>query len=292
MTDTEAVSAGPLSVSIERPAVYVVATPIGNLGDVSTRAVAILRGVDCVLCEDTRHSRRLLDHYAITTRLIACHEHNERSVAARVVGQLIAEHQAAALISDAGTPLISDPGYAVISEAINHGVPVRSVPGPSAVIAALSICGLPMDRFTFEGFLPAREAARARCLEGLRAEGRTMVFYEAPHRIRATIVAMLAVFGPERQAVIVRELTKQFETAHRGTLAELEALISEDANARRGECVVVVAGAEQSPDMARVDALLSELLGIVDRKTAVRLTTRLTGAARNAVYQRSLELGD
>ena len=289
--DIEPVSVGVETLSIERPAVYVVATPIGNLADIGARAIAVLGNVDRILCEDTRHSRRLLDHYAIDTPLSALHEHNERGVAAQFVERLRERRECCALISDAGTPLISDPGYVLVANAIAAGLPVISVPGPCALVAALAISGLPTDRFAFEGFLPSAAGTRATRLEALARESRTLVFYEAPHRLLATVAAMAEAFGTGRDAVVVRELSKRFETVYRAPLGELGDRLAADPNATRGEIVILVAGApERAFEQHTVDRTLEILLADTDRKTAVRLAAALTGLGRNALYRRSLEL--
>ncbi len=275
-------------LSIERPALYVVATPIGNLADLSARAVAVLSGVDTILCEDTRHSRRLLDHYAISTPLRACHEHNEDRVADDIVKRMQGEHHAYALISDAGTPLISDPGYVLVTRAAAAGIAVLSVPGPAAVTAAMSIAGLPSDRFVFEGFLPAAAGACEARLAAVRRESRTLVYYEAPHRILRTLGLMQTVFGVERQAVVVRELTKRHETVYRGPLGSLLERLDSEAHATRGEFVIVVAGAAMSPEQSDVEQMLDVILPAVDAKTAVRIVAELSGMGRNAVYRRVL----
>jgi 16S rRNA (cytidine1402-2'-O)-methyltransferase len=289
--DIKPVSVGVETLSIERPAVYVVATPIGNLADIGARAIAVLGSVDRILCEDTRHSRRLLDHYGIDTPLSALHEHNERGVAAQFVERLRERGECCALISDAGTPLISDPGYVLVADAIAAGVPIISVPGPCALVAALAISGLPTDRFAFEGFLPSAAGTRAARLEALAREPRTLIFYEAPHRLLASIAAMAEVFGTDRDAVIVRELSKRFETVYRGPLGPLGDRLAADPNATRGEMVILVAGApETALAQQTVDRTLEILLADTDRKTAVRLAAALTGLGRNALYRRSLEL--
>ena len=289
---TEAVSLPAVEVSIERPAVYVVATPIGNLADLSARAVATLAAVDIILCEDTRHSRRLLDHYGIMTPLAPLHEHNEVQVTAQWLTRLSAESRACALISDAGTPLISDPGFPFVRAACAAGIAVHTVPGPCAVTAALSIAGLPTSRFTFEGFLPQQSAARAACLERLTRDPRTLVFYEAPHRIVASLAAMEQAFGASRVAVVARELTKRFESVYRGTLAELFARVAADADASRGEFVVLVAGSaeDEREDDVELERLLRIALAETDRRAAVRIVTALSGRPRNQVYQASLRV--
>ena len=294
--DTEPVSVGVETLSnerlvMERPAVYVVATPIGNLADIGARAVAVLGNVDRILCEDTRHSRRLLEHYAIDTPLSALHEHNERGVAAQFVERLRERRECCALISDAGTPLISDPGYVFVTDAIAAGLPVISVPGPCALVAALAISGLPTDRFAFEGFLPSAAGTRTARLEALAREPRTLIFYEAPHRLMASIAAMAEVFGAGRDAVVVRELSKRFETVYRASLGTLGDRLAADPNATRGELVILVAGAPESEfEQQLIDRTLAILLADTDRKTAVRVAAALTGVGRNALYRRSLEL--
>ena len=289
---TKAVSLPMVDVSIERPGVYVVATPIGNLGDLSARAAATLAAVDVILCEDTRHSRRLLDHFGIVTPLSALHDHNETQVCAQLLARLIAAGQACAVISDAGTPLISDPGYAFVCAANQAGIPVHAVPGACAITAALSIAGLPTTRFSFEGFLPNQAGARGARLDALVDDPRTLVFYEAPHRIVACLGAMQNVFGSDREAVVARELTKRFESIYRGTLAELCLRVTSDPDATRGEFVVLVAGnaAEQGANDAELERLLHIVLAETDRRTAVRIVTALSGRARNQVYQASLRV--
>lgn len=289
---TKAVSLPVVDVSIERPAVYVVATPIGNLGDFSARAAATLAAVDIILCEDTRHSRRLLDHFGISTPVSALHDHNETQISAQLLTRLCAEGQACALISDAGTPLISDPGYAFVRAAAAAGLAVHGVPGACAVTAALSVAGLSTARFSFEGFLPAQAGAREARLAALAGDPRTLVFYEAPHRIVASLAAMTATFGADREAVVARELTKRFETIYRGTLAELWARVAADADASRGEFVVLVAGnvAAQGADDVELERLLRLTLAETDRRAAVRIVTALSGRPRNQVYQASLRV--
>ena len=281
-----------VDVSIERPAVYVVATPIGNLGDFSARAAATLAAVDLILCEDTRHSRRLLDHFGIITPVSPMHDHNETHVSAELLARLRAQRQACAVISDAGTPLISDPGYIFVRAANQAGIAVHVVPGACAATAALSIAGLPTTRFAFEGFLPHQAGARAVRLETLVGDPRTLVFYEAPHRIVACLEAMRTAFGPSREAVVARELTKRFESIYRGTLAELCLQVAADPDASRGEIVIAVAGNTAKPgsDDAELERLLGLVLAETDRRTAVRIVTALSGRARNQVYQASLRV--
>lgn len=271
---------------------YVVATPIGNLDDMTPRALNVLKDVALIAAEDTRHSLRLLQHFGIQTPLAACHEHNEREDGGRFLGKLQAG-ESVALISDAGTPLISDPGYHLVRQARAAGVKVVPVPGACAVIAALSAAGLPSDRFIFEGFLPAKAAARASRLEALREEPRTLIFYEAPHRILESVQAMEAAFGGDRPAVLARELTKTFETLKGLPLAELRAFIESDSNQQRGECVVLVGGwiAPVGEDAISAEALrvLDLLLAEMPLKKAAALAAQITGVRKNLLYQVALE---
>jgi len=278
-------------VSIEAGVLYVVATPLGNLADITHRAVQVLKDVDLIAAEDTRHSRPLLIHYGIETRTISLHEHNEAARAGTLTARLLSG-ESIALISDAGTPVISDPGYRLVACARAAGVRVSPIPGPSALVAALSAAGLPTDRFVFEGFLPAKTSARLRRLEALAAETRTLVIYEASHRIEASLAAMRDAFGAERRALIARELTKTFETLHGDSLAALCDWIAGDANRRRGEFVVIVAGAPatEDGDAGEVRRVLDLLLPELPLKTAARLAAQLTGENRNKVYQTALTL--
>lgn len=271
---------------------YVVATPIGNLDDMSARALNILRSVSLIAAEDTRHSARLMQHFGIPTPLAACHEHNERDQGGRFLARLLAGDDVA-LISDAGTPLISDPGYHLVRQARAAGVAVVPVPGACALIAALSAAGLPSDRFIFEGFLPAKAAGRRARLEQVKEEPRTLIFYEAPHRILECLQDMQAVFGDERPALLARELTKTFETLKGMPLAELAAWVAADSNQQRGECVVLVAGwqapegeeAVSSEAMRVLDLLLAEM----PLKRASALAAEITGVRKNLLYQVALE---
>ena len=221
---------------------YVVATPIGHLDDISRRALDTLQAVDLIAVEDTRHTGRLLAHFGIRKSLFSLHDHNERDVAPKLVTRL-ALGESVALVSDAGTPLISDPGYTLVQTCRAQGIAVVPVPGPSALIAALSISGLPTDRFLFEGFLPRKPGARQARLQALASEPVTIVLYEASHRIVETMVDLCAVFSDDRAAVIARELTKLHESVLSGSLGELRERITEDANQRKGEFVVMIAGA-------------------------------------------------
>lgn len=273
---------------------YVVATPIGNLQDISARALDVLRSVDLIAAEDTRHSARLLDHFGISVPMVACHDHNERSGSGALVERLQAGEQLA-LISDAGTPLISDPGYHLVRQAREAGVKVVPVPGACAAIAALSAAGLPSDRFVFEGFLPPKGTARRKRLQELADDSRTLIFYEAPHRVLDSVLDMAQELGNDRQAVLARELTKTFETIHDAPLAELAAWIAADSNQQRGECVLLVAGVDDKVGRDEVDAesqrVLSLLAAELPLKKAAALTAQITGARKNLLYQWGLEQG-
>ena len=264
---------------------FIVATPIGNLEDLSPRAQRTLAEVAAVCSEDTRHTRRLLGHYGIDAELVALHEHNEQALAVRLVQRLQAG-ESLALVSDAGTPLVSDPGFRLVAAARAAGIRVSPVPGPSALIAALSVAGLPSDRFAFEGFLPAKAAARRERLQKLAGESRTLLFYESSHRIADTLEDMVVAFGAERRAVLARELTKLFETVLDGSLEALRDRVQADADQRKGEFVLVVEGAGDDADAAlaegrRVYALLSSHL---PPSAAARLAAEITGAPRKALY--------
>lgn len=271
---------------------YVVATPIGNLDDISARALRVLGDVALIAAEDTRHSQRLMQHFGITTPLQACHEHNEREQGGRFLSRLLAGDDVA-LISDAGTPLISDPGFHLVRQARAAGVRVVPVPGPSALITALSAAGLPSDRFIFEGFLPAKAAGRRARLEALREEPRTLIFYEAPHRLLESLEALRDTLGAERQVVLARELTKTFETLKGLPAGELCEWVRADANQQRGECVLLVAGwqAPEGGEAVSAEALrvLDLLLADLPVKRAAALAAEITGARKNLLYQVALE---
>jgi 16S rRNA (cytidine1402-2'-O)-methyltransferase len=270
---------------------YVVATPIGNLQDITARAIDTLGRVALVAAEDTRHSRKLLAHYGIGTPLLALHEHNEREQTQKLLARLAAGEDVA-LISDAGTPLISDPGFYLVRAARAAGLLVVAVPGASACIAALSIAGLPTDRFVFEGFLPSKQVARAKRLQALQDESRTLVFYESSHRIVACLADMVATLGGEREAVLARELTKTFETTRGGSLQELHDWLLADDNQQRGEFVIMVHGRSGQPDS--IDAadrhVLEVLLQELPLKQAAALAAKITGLPRNRLYDYGLEL--
>lgn len=277
--------------SIEKSVLYVVATPIGNLKDVTYRAVEVLSQVDRIAAEDTRHSARLLKQYQIPTPCSALHEHNERQVAHSII-EKIRQGETWALISDAGTPVVSDPGYFLIKEARNQGIKVVPVPGPNAAITALSASGMPSDRFVFEGFLPAKSAARKKHLHALAAESRSMLFYESPHRILHSLQDMQAVFGEERPMVFARELTKTYETIRQGTIAQILQWIAEEPQQLKGEMVLIVAGAEkmQAGSLGQADEVLSVLLAELPVKQAAHLASQITGIKKNELYQRALAM--
>ena len=265
---------------------YVVATPIGNLEDISFRAVRTLSEVDLIAAEDTRHSRVLLSHYNITTAMQSLHEHNEAQLVDRLL-ERITSGQAIALISDAGTPLISDPGYRLVKAAREAGLAVFSIPGPSAITAALSVAGLPPDRFAFEGFLSSKPAARKKELQALCHETRTLVFFETGHRIEATIADMSEVFGGQRLVAVCRELTKKFETVMRTPLADMKTELAQDANQRRGEFVIVVDGDEASEDEAMSSAheMARALLEYLPASQAARVAAQLNHVPRRKIYE-------
>lgn len=271
-------------------ALYIVATPIGNLEDITLRAIATLRSVDLIAAEDTRHTRRLLQHLDIDTPLTAYHEHSDDAASRRLCEQMLSG-QSIALVSDAGTPMISDPGYRLVRAAQAVGVRVVPIPGPCAAVAALSASGLPSDRFLFAGFLPARSAARQKRLSQLAEEQATLVFYEAPHRLQETLADLLQCFGAKREVVLARELSKAFETVHRASLDDLLAFVAADSNQCRGEIVLLVAGSlardpEVDPALAQLMQSLS--LHMPPREAAALLAT-YSGVRKNRLYSHWLE---
>lgn len=325
-----------MSTPTKMPAcLYIVATPIGNMADMTGRAIETLKQVAIIACEDTRTSGKLLSHFGIDTKadnkadtntnrdnaesnnatnsaievqgaagldgsankkghnkLWAYHEHNSAIQTPKII-EMIQQGHSVALISDAGTPLVSDPGYQLVQAAHAAGVTVSPIVGASAAIAALSVAGLPSDRFSFIGFLTAKTHGRQKQLEALKSRTETLIFYEAPHRIVASLTDMAAVFGEEREATFCRELTKTFETVHKTTLAELVEFVEADDNQQRGEIVVVVAGdasVQDSDDISIHDALLRRLLEDLSVKKAATLAADITGVKKNALYQRLLEL--
>lgn len=268
---------------------YVVATPIGNLEDMTARAIRVLNEVHLIAAEDTRHSGKLLRHFGIRTATTSLYEHNERDRIPFLI-ELLRGGKSIALVSDAGTPLVSDPGYRLVCAARAAGIRIVPVPGACAAVAALSAAGLPTDRFSFEGFPPARSAARRTAFRALAHETRTLIFYESAHRIADALADMAAEFGALRPATIARELTKAFETISHGTLEELRGHIERDPEQRLGEFVVLVHGAPPSADAASPDAerVLRILLAELPLKQAVALAAELTGVARNILYRRAL----
>ena len=277
---------------------YVVATPIGNLGDLSPRAREILQTVSLIAAEDTRHTGVLLKHFGIQTPQLSLHDHNEQQRTGEIIGRL-KQDAAVALVSDAGTPAISDPGFELVRAVTQAGFEVIAIPGPCAAIAALSIAGLPTDRFCFEGFLPARGAARRKRLQHLAAEPRTLVLYEAPHRVREMLEDCAMACGGERRAAVVREITKMHETTYRGTLHELSARAQQDEDFGRGEIVLLIGGApQQGEDDERgadghngaLDRVLKILLAELPLKQAARLAAQITEARDNEAYKRALQL--
>jgi 16S rRNA (cytidine1402-2'-O)-methyltransferase len=274
-------------VTKERGTLQVVATPIGNLADLSLRAQQVLGGADVIAAEDTRRTLQLLQSLGISRPLVSLFEHNESQRVPQLLERLAAG-QSVALVSDAGTPLLSDPGFELVRAASRAGFAVQAIPGPSAITAALAVAGLPTQRFCFEGFLPARAAERRSALAALAHEARTLVFFEAPHRIRATLADLAAEFGAEREAVVTRELTKAHESIYRGTLAELGLTAARDENFERGEITLVVAGATPADAAAADPAQLRRTVDILLKELppgrAAAVAAQLTGATRATAY--------
>jgi 16S rRNA (cytidine1402-2'-O)-methyltransferase len=272
---------------------FVVATPIGHLDDITYRAIEVLKSVKLIAAEDTRTSAQLLKHFNINTPLTACHDHNESNKIDQLIEKLLAGENMA-LISDAGTPLISDPGFKFVRAAQDKGIQVVPVPGACAAIAALSSVGLPSDRFSFEGFLPSRQSQRLIHLNRLKDETQTMIIYEAPHRILECVKDMAEVFGADRPVGFAREITKTFETIKKMTLGELVEFIQNDSNQQKGEIVLVIGGATVEKDMEqeKLDQLLTRLLQDLSVKAASQLAADLTGIKKKIAYQRALELTD
>lgn len=268
---------------------FVVATPIGNLADITYRAVEILTTVDLIAAEDTRHSRKLLQKYTISTPLTAYHEHNEREQTKKLINLLI-EGKEVALVSDAGTPLVSDPGYRLVCAAHERNITVTPIPGCCAAIAALSAAGLASDRFVFEGFLPHKKAARLNRLKQLQQESRTLIFYESAHRIEDSLNDAIAVFGRDRVSTLARELTKQHETLLRGTLDQIKQSLAADDNRRKGEFVLLVQGMEPDKQVnAETLRILGLLTAVLPPKQAADVTSKITGQPKNLIYQKGLE---
>ena len=271
---------------------YVVATPIGNLEDMTPRAIRILSEVDLIAAEDTRHSGKLLKHFGIEAKTEALHEHNERSQVPRLI-EILQAGKSIAFITDAGTPLVSDPGFHLVRSARQAGLTVIPVPGACAVIAALSAAGLPSDRFVFEGFPPAKSAARRAVFEKLREEARTLIFYESPHRILESLKEMTEIFGPGREAVLARELTKQFETVRNGTLTELSEWVNRDPHQQLGEFVILIHGVPRKEREAvdeEAERVLRILLGELPVSQAAALAAKITGLKKNRLYEYALNL--
>jgi len=270
---------------------YVVATPIGNLADLTPRAREVLASVALIAAEDTRHTRQLLSSCGIATALTSLHEHNEAQKSVELVARL-AGGESIALVSDAGTPLVSDPGFDLVAAARRAGIAVVAIPGACAAIAALSVAGLPSDRFVFEGFLPAKTAARSERLEQLAREQRTLIFYEAPHRLADVLRDMTRILGAERNASISRELTKRFETTYSGTLAQLSEAAARDSDMSRGELVIVVSGAPAASTALELDsdALLRALLQELSPSQAAKVAAHVTGGKRSDLYEAALRL--
>jgi 16S rRNA (cytidine1402-2'-O)-methyltransferase len=273
-------------------ALYVVATPIGNLRDISLRALDILTSADIIAAEDTRNTSHLLTHYGISAnRLLALHQHNERGAAEKIIS-LLQQGQSVALVTDAGTPAVSDPGAVLVEAVQKSGFRVIPVPGASAVIAALSASGLSAPQFLFYGFLPNKSAARRTVLQELIEYPYSLVFYEAPHRIMESVADLQAVYGEEREIVLAREITKLFENFHHCKLGEAMAWLHSDANNQRGEFVLLVRGAQSREDVlsSEVEKTLALLLEELPLKQAVQLAVKITGGNKNELYQRALEL--
>lgn len=279
------------NLSVDAATLFLVATPIGNLADISLRAVETLGAVSLIAAEDTRHSKRLLQHFNISTRLIAYHEHNEEQQTPVLITRLH-QGQSIALISDAGTPLVSDPGYRLLQMALKEKIKVVPVPGACAAIAALSAAGLPTDRFVFEGFPPAKRGTRKNYLQTLQNEQRTLIFYVSCHRIVDTLTDMQAVFGGQRQAVLARELTKTYETIHKAALSELTEWVLNDENQQKGEIVLLIEGArEQGSDEQQLLArLLPVLVNELPVKQAAGIASKITGISKNDLYKLALNL--
>lgn len=268
----------------------IVATPIGNLGDITLRALEVLRAADAIACEDTRHARHLLDHHGIRGQLIALHEHNEQQAAEKLIA-LLATGKNIALISDAGTPAVSDPGARAVAAVRAAGYRVTPLPGPNAAIAALSAAGLDDPHFHFVGFLPAKVGARRTAIEALKGVTATLVFYEAPHRIAETVTDLAALLEPEREIVVARELTKLFEQIERMSLADAPAWLAADENRKRGEFVLLVSAppAHEGLDVES-ERILALLLAELPVKQSAKLAAAITGQSKNVLYERALEI--
>lgn len=269
---------------------YVVATPIGNLGDITFRAIEVLKSVDCILTENVRHSSLLLKHYGIVTKTRAYNDHNERKLVDGIVREIKENKKSFAIISDAGTPLISDPGFGLVRSAAEAGIEIFSIPGPCALISALSVSGVSVNKFIFEGFLPAQEKSREQQLRLLEQEPRTIIFYEAPHRIVKFLNSVCRILGDERHVVIAREITKRFESIYRGKVSEVVSFLGANPDIVKGEFVVVLSGVERQVQGGELDELLKILLAEVELKKAVSLARRISKVSRNVIYDRALKL--
>ena len=273
------------------PALYVVATPIGNLQDISLRALEVLRNVDLILAEDTRHSARLLGHFGINTAVSSFHDHSARTLTENIIRRLQGG-AAVALITDAGTPLISDPGYPLVNAALAVGIRVIPIPGPSALISALSVAGMPTEKFVFEGFLPAHRTPRLQRLQELAQETRTLVFYEAPHRICRLLEDLIQCCGPQRTATLAKELTKLHETIRKDTLDNLYRWMLEEDTRQKGEFVLILAGAIASvPENSELERVLKVLLRTMSARAAVSVAAEILKESRNKLYKLAVKLG-
>ena len=271
---------------------YIVATPIGNQSDFSPRAIEVLQGVDKIAAEDTRHSARLLKEFAISTHCVALHEHNERQYADKLIEEIL-RGKNIALISDAGTPLVSDPGYWLVNRAHQQQIKVVPVPGPCALIAALSASGLSASRFCFEGFIPVKKGQRQHFFEQRQTEPRTLIFYEAPHRIQESLTDMRTVFGPERIIVLARELTKKFETIKRTTIGQLAEWVTADENQQKGEIVLLLEGFTRTDTemlSQEHERILRLLLAELPLKQAVKLAVEICGEKKKKMYNFALQI--
>lgn len=269
---------------------YIIATPIGNLQDISPRALYVLQQVQWIAAEDTRHSEYLLKHYGITTPLKSLHTHNEKQRIAWI-REILQKGESVALVSDAGTPLISDPGYALVTTLADEGLPISPIPGACAVIAALSASGLPTEQFLFEGFLPSKSTQRRQQLEKRKQETATLIYYEAPHRLLDSLKDMLTIFGGNRQAVVARELTKTFEQFQRGSLQSIIDYFEMHEDKQRGECVILVHGVEEalSVDEKEANRILKILLPLMSLKQAAQAASEITGVRKNVLYEWALK---
>ncbi len=278
-------------LSMNQGTLYVIATPIGNRADMSERAISVLKQVDLIAAEDTRHSKNLLQHYSINTPMQAYHDHNEEQATVKLIQQLI-EGENIGLISDAGTPLMSDPGYRLVKAAHEACISVRAVPGACAAIAALSVSGIATDKFLFVGFPPHKSGARQRFYGEYVQQSSTLIFYESSHRILASVKDLQLVFGDNRRVVLAREITKLFETIHNTTLGELFAWIEADKNQQKGEFVLILEGLEQQmPSLdASLESVLKILLAEMSVMQASRIAAKITGAKKNQVYKIALSM--